>query len=122
MADFFSALRKKISRKPGRAADRAFWKKFEAEFGGRRRWSWTWPKLVPALATILVAFGGYWIWRGQEEAWDPNDPGQSKLGEAAMAAHQDLFNEMDVLAEFDDESLPMDDAEWDLLTGEEEAG
>jgi len=120
--DFFSALARKLRREPARAADQRFWARFDQEFGKSRsseRWTlkWSLMRIGPVAAALVVSIGGFWLYRDQQP-----DVAESRMAEAAMAAHQEMFEEYELFAEFDSVELPLEDEEWNELLADTGAG
>ena len=116
MSDFFRSLGRKVETKPDAQFDRAFWKRFEGEFGRRESWLaslFTLPRLVPAGAALAVAAGILYY------AITPSLP----TGEtAAVVANAQTLEDLDLFLDGELVSVAevdtLDDADWDVLLEE----
>lgn len=120
--EFFDALKEKLEAAPSRRTDRAFWHKFEDEFGQRRSvrvptwFDWRWAAPVAMTALLLIVLVPRWRSTPDLRFVAESDMMGRILESAPMLQELDLFTSSPggqlSLAELSDE-------EWNILLNEE---
>lgn len=117
MSDFFKSVGRKAEARPDKDFDRAFWKKFETEFGEKKT-SWleslfTLPRLVPTGAALALAAGIFYF---TIQAPTPTGETAAVVANAETLEDLDLFldGELVGVAAMDE----LEEADWDVLLEE----
>ena len=125
--DFFTLLRRKLSRKPSAPFEKQFWRRFHEEFKSkeirlshtRSRW-WRWAA-VPAMAVLLILIlkDNPWYRRQavEQAAVQAEVPYEKLIEQAELLENLDLFlGPPEPMANLDYSELT--DEEWKILLGE----